>query len=109
MGDFLEGEHVFLRFDTPNGEIYWPCALKKILPNRIVILEMFGTGKEIKTRLEWVEHGYNLSSSKVIEIARKVIPQKTERFLDALKQFKDFQSFNDIQLKQDIENFEKNN
>ena len=107
MGDFLEGEHVFLKMDTPNGEIYWPCAIKKLLPNRIVIVEIFATGKDAKTRLDLIEHGYNLSSSKVMEIARKAIPQKQtiERFIEAFKQFKDFQTFNDVQLKPEVEHF----
>ena len=107
MGDFIEGEHCFFKLETQNGSVYWPCAIKKLLPNRIAILEIFGTGKDVKTQLEHVEHGYKLSSTEAIEIARNTIPQKqiNERFFEAMKQFKDLETFNDIPLKPEIENF----
>ena len=107
MGDFIEGEHCFCKFDTPSGEVYWPCCIRKILPNRIAILQVYGTTKLIKTRFEWIEHGYKLSTRQVIDIARKTIPQKEthEVLLDALRQFSDFERLNDIQLKEDVENY----
>ncbi|EDR27324.1 hypothetical protein EDI_276250 [Entamoeba dispar SAW760] len=107
MGDFLEGEHCWCRFQIGNGEIPWPSIIKKIYDQRTVIVQVFGTPKLIKTKIEWLEHGYKLSPRKVMEIASKMSleKEKVTVLYDGLTQFKEGERIADLQVPLEMENF----
>ena len=63
--------------------------------------------KFAKTRFEWIEHGFKISSRQAIDIARKTIVEKQilETFFEALKHFSEYEKLNDLQFKDDLEQF----
>ncbi|KAL7712137.1 Uncharacterized protein QTN25_010208 [Entamoeba marina] len=100
MADFLIGEHCWCRLTTPMGNLPWPSIINDIIDQRIVIIEALGTNKlfvilkslltyRIKTKVDWIDHGYVSSSRIVMGIATKMNLDKqvVNALYDGLKRF----------------------
>ena len=70
MNDFLNGEHVWCKFLMGGSELRWPCIVNEVNEDGIVEVEILGTEKTMRTRINWIEHGFMYQSDNVINDAR---------------------------------------
>ena len=81
--------------------------IKKIVDQRTVIVQIFGTQKHIKVKIEFIEHGYKFSTRKILEIGQKLLNDndKISMLCEGLKEFSQNEIMNDFHLSSEMQDF----